>query len=70
MVSGGEKPQFIDTNNVTADIYSIINKCIKIYPASRYGDISEIINDLTICQKLRETVVSIKDIVSQYHIII
>ncbi|MFR3217674.1 MAG: serine/threonine-protein kinase [Dysgonomonas mossii] len=65
--SGGENPQFIDTNNVTADIYSIINKCIKIYPASRYGDISEIINDLTICQKLRETVVSIKDIVSQYH---
>lgn len=65
--SGGQNPQFIDANNVMPDIYSIINKCIKISPTSRYGDVSEIINDLSICQKLRKTVISIKDIITSHH---
>lgn len=65
--SEGKNPQFINTEEVEADVYSIINKCIKISPNSRYGDVSEIINDLSICQKSRKVIVSIKDIVSQHH---
>jgi hypothetical protein len=49
---------------VKADIYSIINKCIKISPNDRYQDVSEVINALNICQKARTAIISINDIIS------
>ena len=61
--SDGESPYVIDSSKVKADIYSIINKCIKIHPNDRYQDVSEIINALNICQKARTAVISINDII-------
>ena len=66
MFSNGESPYVIDTSKVKADIYSIINKCIKISPNDRYQDVSEVINALNICQKARTAIISINDIISAH----
>lgn len=64
--SGGKNPRYLDTSEVKADIYPIIHKCTQINPILRYNDISEVINDLLICQKSRNTIVSIKDIIDTH----
>lgn len=64
--SDGESPQYIDASKVKPDIYSIINKCIKMSPTDRYQDVSRVINALNVCQKARAEIISMSDIISTY----
>ncbi len=64
--SDGENPFAIDASIVKADVYSIINKCTKMQPNSRYQDVSEVIDALNICQKTRTSFMSIHEITSAH----
>lgn len=64
--SGGEDPQYVEETSVKADIYTIINKCIKIVPNDRYQNVTEIINALQLCQKMRKSTFSLEEIVSRH----
>lgn len=64
--SDGESPYTIDASKVKADIYSIINRCTKIHPNSRYQDVSEVINALNVCQEARTAFMSINEIISAH----
>jgi serine/threonine protein kinase len=64
--SNGDNPLFVDSSKIRADIFSIINKCMKISPNDRYQSVSEVINALNICDKARNSPVSIKDLVSSH----
>lgn len=64
--SEGESPLHVNAAKVKTDIFPIINKCTKISPDDRYQDVSEIINELNICQKSREIIISFADMISAH----
>lgn len=64
--SDGESPLFVNPSKVSADIFSIIDKCTRVMPNDRYQNVSEIINALNICKKTRTTALSLEDMVSTH----
>lgn len=64
--SDGLSPTHIDSSKIKADIYSIVNKCVKISPSDRYQDISELIKDLNTCEQTRKIPLTIQDTILRY----
>lgn len=66
--SNGDDPYYKDYTKVSADIGAIIDKCTKLSCHDRYQDVTEIINELGLCQKQRNMQMSMGEIVANYRV--
>ena len=64
----GESPFAMDSKKVTADIFSIIDKCTKLSPDDRYQDVGEVINAIKLCLLYRNTEISVEEIISNHRL--
>lgn len=64
----GESPFAMDSKKVTADIFSIIDKCTKLSPDDRYQDVGEVINVIKLCLLYRNTEISVEEIISNHRL--